>query len=254
MSTTSISVASEVRDTSGVTRRPRPPGTKRQRPEREEDSAQDILALITHELASPVVVIAGFAEALLAGAGEMNPDDRKALQAIQRAAAQIQSVLGRISDARSAEAGTLDIARAPVNLERLPNETVKDLAEELGARPVRIETDDDVVVQADEPLIRRLLADLIGNAVKFSPTGSPVSITVRDVPAGAEVSVSDRCGGIPQDERDKLFHPFARSRKAAGGLGLGLYISREVARAHGGDLTYEAIEEGGCRFVLRLPR
>jgi len=94
----------------------------------------------------------------------------------------------------------------------------------------------------------------LSNAAKFSRGKEEVLISFDATPNFFRICVTDHGPGIPPEGRSRLFKKFSRLQRSVGGMGLGLYISRGIARAHGGDLTFEAPDEGGSRFVLSLPR
>ena len=87
-----------------------------------------------------------------------------------------------------------------------------------------------------------------------SAASEPIDIEMESTPDTVRVAVRDYGAGIPAGSRDRLFKKFSRLQRNVGGMGLGLFISRGIARAHGGDLFYEEPADGGSRFVLRLPR
>jgi signal transduction histidine kinase len=96
---------------------------------------------------------------------------------------------------------------------------------------------------------------LVTNAIRYSPDGTLVAITVSQNDEMSDISVTDEGVGIPDEDREKIFNKFERlGRSGDGGSGLGLYISRRLARAMGGDLTVTAAEQGGSKFTLTLPR
>ncbi len=112
-----------------------------------------------------------------------------------------------------------------------------------------------VIVRGSGSALRRAVDNLVANALKFSPAGGLVRLTLeRDgaAPGRVRVLVSDEGPGVPPEERTKIFEPFYRTRKAGGGTGLGLPIAREVARQHGGDILLLPSERG-ARFALELP-
>jgi signal transduction histidine kinase len=108
-----------------------------------------------------------------------------------------------------------------------------------------------------DPLrVEQVLANLLGNALKFSPAGSPVEVELSaDGDGVARLAVRDRGVGVPPERRDRLFEPFqqAHGEGYGGGMGLGLYVSRQIAELHGGAVRAEFPPDGGSRFVVELP-
>jgi two-component system sensor histidine kinase KdpD len=113
-----------------------------------------------------------------------------------------------------------------------------------------------VKLHADREALTRALWNLLDNAVKYSPEGSPVAVRVRAEASWLLVEVRDRGPGVDPGEREAIFDRFARGRRAAGraqGTGLGLAMTREIARAHGGDVTLRGRSGGGSIFTLCVP-
>jgi signal transduction histidine kinase len=112
-------------------------------------------------------------------------------------------------------------------------------------------------IRADRARLEQVLANLLGNAAKYA-AGAPVVVTVDEDEAGAVVSVADGGPGVAPADRERIFARFERVAAAAhrdvSGLGLGLFIAREIARAHGGDVAVDGGPGGGATFVVRLPR
>jgi signal transduction histidine kinase len=109
----------------------------------------------------------------------------------------------------------------------------------------------DVRAQVDPVRIRQVVANLLSNAFKFAPGGTPVTVAVTSRDDLAEITVHDEGPGIPADRRGELFGKFARLGRSGHGMGLGLYISRAIAQAHGG--TLELLDGPGATFALTLP-
>ncbi|MGZ4440078.1 MAG: sensor histidine kinase, partial [Gaiellaceae bacterium] len=114
---------------------------------------------------------------------------------------------------------------------------------------------DEVPPMSVDPVrIRQVLTNLLTNAVRYTPSGSPIDVMLRESGEAVELSVRDHGPGIPPEEVERAFDRYARLRPDGSGSGLGLYVSRELARAHGGDLVAGQPEGGGALFVLKLPR
>jgi signal transduction histidine kinase len=127
-----------------------------------------------------------------------------------------------------------------------------------GTRTINVESSGRVRVRADPEQVETILGNLVSNALKYSPDGGDVTISVREEPAWVAVDVSDHGDGIAEDDLPKLFQPFGRLQSAvtAGieGTGLGLHLSRGLAQAQGGDIDVTSRPGEGSRFTLRLPR
>jgi nitrogen-specific signal transduction histidine kinase len=121
---------------------------------------------------------------------------------------------------------------------------------------INVPTDNKLVPAAAEfRRVLQIMINLVTNAIRYSPDGTLVAITVSQNDEMSDISVTDEGVGIPDEDREKIFNKFERlGRSGDGGSGLGLYISRRLARAMGGDLTVTAAEQGGSKFTLTLPR
>ena len=113
-------------------------------------------------------------------------------------------------------------------------------------------------MRADRDRLDQILLNLIGNAVKYTPPGGRIDVSVEHDDTSVSITVADTGPGIPDDKRQTIFQPFVQLRNAgdvsSGGVGLGLAISRDLARAMRGDITVESEEGAGSRFTLVLPR
>jgi signal transduction histidine kinase len=113
-----------------------------------------------------------------------------------------------------------------------------------------------VEIVADQLRIEQVVTNLVDNAAKYSPPGSVIDISVRAGPETAEVIVRDYGMGIPREHRHRIFDRFFQAHvgEQSSGMGLGLYISQEIVRRHGGTLRAELPDDGGTRMVMTLPR
>lgn len=212
----------------------------------------NLLSLLIHDLSRPLTMLHALTSRLLK-ADDLPPDAvRSALDAISREAQQLESILQTFSDAGKLEMGGLDLAIAPTDVPRLVHDCVVDSVAIIAGHPVIVELAEQVVINVDPARIRQVLVNLLSNAAKFSPRDAPIEITSALGDATFDVTVRDHGSGIPPDRYDKIFQKFGRVNSDGPGNGLGLYISREIARAHGGDLFLAAGGSTGCAFVLRL--
>jgi signal transduction histidine kinase len=214
----------------------------------------NLLPLLTHEVGNQLTVIQGFAEMLCEGLGHLPEETaRQFAEAIVRNSLQMRRVLDAVSDLRQLDDGELSLDLAPLDLVPVVQETMDDLRAQLADRRVTMALPSRAVVTADSVRVRQALTNLVSNAAKFTGPGDLVSVQVAVRDDAVEVSVADNGPGIPPEREAELFRKFSRLGAKVSGSGIGLYLSRAIARAHGGDLVLvpQAI---GCRFALRLPR
>lgn len=221
--------------------------------DRSAEPALDIVELLAHELLSPVTVLDGYARLLSTRIGGMTQDGIvDAADAIGRSAKQLAALVQSLADLKSVELDSLDLRLEVVDLGALVADCLVDLGYLTGSHTVEAAVPSGLAVTADPVRLRQILVNLVSNAVKFSPAGSPIWITAVD---GGTVRlwVEDRGPGIPEDRTAELFGRFARLGSTHKGTGIGLHLSRAIARAHGGDLVL-ADSTTGARFELSLPR
>lgn len=217
--------------------------------------AMDLLATTVHELRSPLTSISGQVQ-LARRFVERDPArEREALNLALAQVARMDRLLDELVDLSS-------VTAAAITLEH----TLFDLRDVVTDAIARHETDDEsrvsvqlpgerVAVSGDRAKIGRILDNLLDNAIKYSPAGSRIDVSLSAVGTDGQVSVSDHGVGIPPDASDRLFSAYFRSSrtKSLPGTGLGLHISRRVAEQHGGKLWLEASTEAGSTFILALP-
>jgi signal transduction histidine kinase len=153
--------------------------------------------------------------------------------------------------------GLLDLSRPlpagaeVVDLRALSEDVVSRLEEAKLLDGVAVSVDGAARAPGHPDKLRQVLVNLVRNAVEAAGAGGRVEVRVAERDGAAEVAVADSGPGIPPERRDRLFEPFFTTKPR--GTGLGLAVSRAIARAHGGDLAVDAAAEGGARFALRLP-
>ena len=219
------------------------------------------LRSMSHELRTPLNAIAGFAEILELGIrGEVNPEQLKDLARIKRAAnfllRLINDVLtvARLEGARPLHPIAIAVNPVLAEVEGLCVNQAKAKGVTLTAAPL----DSDMHVTADAERFQQILLNLITNAIKFTKKGGSIAVTC-DCEAGmARIRVQDTGVGVGPADIDRVFEPFVQvdrhlTTAAQQGVGLGLSISRELARAMHGDLTLESTEGVGSTFTLTLP-
>ncbi len=222
-----------------------------------EADVDEILAVLGHELNAPLTTARGFAELLDEVADD--PDDvREVATAIVRNIDLARALLARLRDSHRADDGSLRLQREPVDVVDLVSVTVDDLCMSyLADHPTRVHAPEagTVTVDADPDRLRQVLVNLLTNAAKYSPPEAPVNVTVRTAGDQVEIEVRNHGMGVAPDEVEHLFQKYTYARDTdRTGLGLGLYLARTIARAHGGELRGEPAEGGGSTFVISLPR
>ncbi len=216
-------------------------------------SLEDLLAVVAHEIRSPLSVVQIAAETAVQR--DLPADQlRELLEVIRRNANLAVLLTDRLSLARDVETGAFDLDVVEIDLLALANETVSDLAPSIaGHRQVRVTGTAPVPVRADETSLREILFNLLLNAAKYSPISSEIEVSVTAENGTARLVVHDRGPGVVEADRERIFEKYEQVDRRAPGVGLGLYISRGLARANGGELAAESVGAAGSRFVLTLP-
>jgi two-component system OmpR family sensor kinase len=200
---------------------------------------------LAHELLSPVKAVRLLAEAVRSSAQEIQPEKiERCMDSILRSSEYMAELIGRLTGRARLRVRTTDLGH-------LIGETLEDMASLLDGRPVRLTLRAVAPLRVDPVAIREILVNLLSNAARYAPPRTAISIDLGRTAAGASLSVADRCGGIPEGLGARIFEPFVRGHD--GGTGLGLALSRSIARAHGGDLVLEDSRPGTCRITLTVP-
>ena len=212
----------------------------------ESGSLDETTALVVHELRAPLTVISGYLELL------QRPLDAKERERALEAALRAVGRLDRLLDEFAAGRGPT--CPAPLDLSDVVARTAADMTAATG-REVITSLENTPCVLADEGRIERVLANLLANAAKYSPAGTPIHVTVAEDDAEAVVAVEDEGPGIPASERARVVRRFERLERDAAteGTGLGLSIVREIVELHGGSVRIGDRDGGGASVRVRLP-
>jgi heavy metal sensor kinase len=219
---------------------------------------QQFMADASHELRTPVSVIQTAAEVILQRESREAWEYREAFVIVNEQCTRLTRMVEDMFVLARADAGGYAAHRRPVYLEEIVAECVRAASVIAATRDVQLVAtcQPDVLVSADDGLIRRLTMNLLDNAVAYTPPGGAVAIEVTDDKAFATITVSDTGPGISLRDRERVFQRFVRldpARSTTSGAGLGLPIARWIAEEHGGTVSIEANASGGCVFVVRLP-
>ena len=217
----------------------------------------DFVSLVSHEVRTPMAAVIGSARTLRQRWRELSGEQRDAFLAlIADETDRLAALVGEVLDTSRIDSGTFSYSFNDVDLGLLVTETVA--AVELAREPVCIATDIPAElphVSGDPARLRQVLTNLIDNAVKYSPEGSPVEVRAEAVNGHVKVEVVDRGSGIAPEDQKLIFEKFGRVRgtSTTPGTGLGLYIARAIAEAHGGTLGVSSEPGRGAAFTLDLP-
>jgi signal transduction histidine kinase len=229
--------------------------------EREADRVKDeFVATVSHELRTPLTSMFGFTEVLLGGdAGALTEDQRRYLEIVQRSTERLMRLVGDLLFIGQIDSGQLALDPAPADLAAVAREAVET------ARPLARLKGIELVLQAepvpelvaDRSRLAQLTDNLLSNALKFTPEGGRVEVTVQQDGDCCVLEVSDSGFGIDESERGRLFERFFRSAEATEqaiqGTGLGLAISKAIVEAHGGAIMLVDRPGPGATFRVELP-
>ncbi len=219
----------------------------------------DFVSLVSHELRAPMASVVGSAQTLQQRWRELTPDQRESfLGLIGSETERLAALVGDVLDTSRIEAGTFSYRFDDVDLGGLVRDSVASVA--VGQDEVAVTA--DVVealpqIRGDRDRLRQVLTNLIDNAVKYSPAGGEVVVRAYREDSHVHVAVSDRGPGVPAEQQRLIFEKFGRATTPGSqgkpGTGLGLFIARSIAEAHGGSLTVYSAPAQGATFTLALP-
>ena len=224
---------------------------------RASEAKSRFLASVSHELRTPMNAILGFTDALLAGVdGPLNEDQQASLGWVQRGGRDLLGLINEILDLSKIEAGKLTVDAEPFEPQELVEAVVaqhRSLAAQKGIRIAWHDAGTPAEVVLDRQRVRQILVNLIGNALKYTQDGE-VQVEAGGVGESEfHVAVSDTGPGIAPDQFEAIFEEFRQAEGTSAGIGLGLAISRRLARVMGGEITLESELGKGSVFHLRLP-
>lgn len=223
-------------------------------------SREDLIASVSHELRTPLTSITGYVELALDDA-ELSPVTRRSLEVVERNAGRL---LDLVADLLTASAAShmgveLSVRMEPTDLSAAVSSAVEAAQPRAVERRMTIDTSrvERVSTMADPRRIRQVIDNLLSNAIKYNDVGGRVEVALTNDGTHVWLHVSDNGPGIPDAELPRLFERFFRSarvrKSTTHGSGLGLAISREIVRAHAGEITVRTTPGGGATFVVRLP-
>jgi signal transduction histidine kinase len=217
-----------------------------------EEQRRRLLADVSHELRTPLSVVQGNLEALVDG---VHPADGPHLEAILEETKVLSRLVEDLRTLSLAESGALTLHREAIDVGVLVRETVESFASQ--AEPAGVAIDADIPTglpqaDADPVRAREILANLIANAIRYTPRGGRVSVEARAEEASVAIAVRDTGAGIAPDVVDRIFDRFYKSPESRG-AGLGLAIAKQLVEAHGGAITATSVLGKGTDIRFTLP-
>jgi two-component system sensor histidine kinase ChiS len=225
---------------------------------------EEFLALTTHDLRSPLTVISGVISFFTSGRlGELSPEQKNMVTMMERNTQNLIELVNDLLDASKLESGTMRLDVASLNLREMIKELretmLLPLAREKEIELVETFPEDLPLVEADRAKLRRILLNLLSNALKFTGKGGRVEVRAdaQSEDGRVRISVSDTGVGIAPEDVDRLFDKYeqTRSRATRGekGTGLGLYITKQLVELHGSEITVKSELGKGSTFSFTLP-
>ncbi len=220
------------------------------------NAQRDFLGNVSHDLKTPLTSIQGYSQAIVEGAAK-NPQE--AAQIIFEEAGRLNRMVVELTDLVRLEAGRLSMKSEAIDMAQLADAVVQSLAVVAEKQGIKLEssTERAPLIAGDGDRLAQVLANLIGNALKFTPPGGAVRVVAQSKDGGAAVAIHDTGIGIPPPDLGRVFERFYQVDKARGpqrGTGLGLAISQEIIEAHGGKITVHSQgHHQGTVFRIWLP-
>lgn len=213
------------------------------------------MAILSHDLRNPLAAITMVAEILSRREG-LDPAARGAVQRIRTYADRMVAMIRDLLDYTRTHAGRIPLAREPTDLGRLAAEIVDEVRASNPGREVVLRAAGDGSGVWDPERIKQVIANLVTNAIQYGLERAPVEVAIEARDGHVELTVHNQGPPIPEEAQSTLFEPFQRgpAGRPCRGLGLGLYIVREIVQAHGGGVTVRSSEAEGTRFTVTLPR
>jgi PAS domain S-box-containing protein len=222
----------------------------------------DFLAAMSHELRTPLNAIGGYAQLIEMGVrGPITEAQRIDLLKIQRSKNHLDGLVSDVLNFAKMGSGRIEFRVRDVGVGQLIESVLEMVSPQLAQKSIVFEAPSappQLTVRADDDKARQILLNLFSNALKFTPAGGTISLSLETSDNAVCLGVQDTGIGIPDDQLERIFEPFVQAKRALlaadQGVGLGLAISRQLARAMNGDLTVRSAVGKGSSFTLRLPR
>ncbi|HEY2386897.1 MAG TPA: HAMP domain-containing sensor histidine kinase [Candidatus Binatia bacterium] len=217
----------------------------------------DFLAMVGHDIRNPLSAIFGYTEMMLDPGSTLSPAQRELLLRINNNTRTVLTLVGNFLDSSRIESGRMTLDRRPIDVNAVARRTVEQYAAHAQLVDLRVDLalDPDLPpILADELQVERVAANLLTNAIKFTPRGGIVTLRTERLPSSVGLAISDTGVGIPSHEFSRIFQRYARHDDGTHeGTGLGLYIVGTLVEAHGGFVTIDSMPGAGTTFTAYLP-
>ena len=219
----------------------------------------EFISSISHELRTPLHSISGFTKLMLMEKAPNPKDQREFLTTIDKQAEHLAKLIDNLLDVSRLEAGYFDIRKQRISLKAAIHDAIKEIYSLASEKDITISTNTSTnlfEVQADRERFMQAMGNLLGNAIKFSPNGGNIDVNTEVINNEVLVSVADHGIGIHKEDIPHIFDRFYRTKKSVfiGGTGLGLYITEQIIKAHGGHVWAESELGKGSTFHFTIPK
>lgn len=218
---------------------------------------ESLVATVSHELRTPLSSLKWLITIMLQGGyGEISQKAKDKLEGSENTLDRLITLINTLLDIQKMDAGKFETHKEPVKVSLLVKQSVDSVEELATANGVNINFDNgiDATIVADKAQIEQVLVNFLSNAIKFSPNGESIEVSVKRTPENwLELSVTDHGRGIPPKQHRQIFEPFHQASRDKGGSGLGLAICKRIIEAHNGEIGVRSQENTGSTFWFRLP-
>ncbi len=219
----------------------------------------EFISSVSHELRTPLHSISGFTKLMLMEKAPNPKDQREFLTTIDKQAEHLAKLIDNLLDVSRLEAGRFDIQKQRISLKAAIHDAIKELYSLASEKGITISANTPAnlsEVEADKERFMQAMGNLLGNAIKFSPNGGNIDVNMEVRKNEVLVSVTDHGIGIHKKDMPHIFDRFYRTKKSVfiGGTGLGLYITEQIIKAHGGHIWVESELGKGSTFHFTIPK
>ena len=223
----------------------------------------ELAVTVSQELRTSLGIFKGIiSNAMSGGLGAISSQLWKSLEIAEKTIDRLSKIISDFLDISKIETGNVQLQKTRVDIQDVVSESIGLLARLAKDKRINLlaslPPEANLAVYADHSLVRQILVNLIDNTIKFSPMGNTIRITVRDMKDEVQINMQDTSNGLGCDDISKVFNNFIQSYKYAGpgshGIGLGLYVAKQLIVAQGGQIWAESAPGQGSIFCLTLPR